>query len=186
MVKSRHRRQRRVRGRRSLARAATTTDVLGGFPAKRSVNGKWRSHYKRLVELRNHLLKQRGELVRDAQEESLAFSEHMADAATDSYDRDFALSMLSSEQNALYEIDQAIHRIETGTYGVCEVTGEKIEAERLAAIPWTRFSAQAARDLERQGAVQRAKLAQPGSVAEAGAATLAAAKQEAEEGAAED
>lgn len=181
MVKRRDRRQRRVRGRRSLARAANTADVLGGFPAKRPVNGKWRAPYKCLVELRNHLLKQRGELVRDAQEEAPAFSEHMADAATDSYDRDFALSMLSSEQNALYEIDQAIRRIETDTYGVCEVTGKKIEAERLAAIPWTRFSAQAAKDLERQGAVQRAKLAQPGSVTEAGAAALAAAEQEAEE-----
>ena len=185
MVKRRDRRQRRVRGRRSLARAATTADVLGGFPTKRPVNGKWRDHYKRLVQLRNHLLEQRGELVRDAQEETPAFGEHMADAATDSYDRDFALSMLSSEQNALYEIDQAIHRIETGTFGSCEITGKKIEAERLAAIPWTRFSAQAARELEQQGAVQRAKLAQPGSVAEAGAAALAAAEREAEEAAEE-
>ena len=89
----------------------------------------------------------------------------MADAGTDSYDRDFALSMLSAESDALYEIDQAITRIQSGTYGICEVTGNKIEPERLQAIPWTRFSAQAARDLERSGQLRKAQLAELGTIA---------------------
>src|SRR5437667_415062 len=80
------------------------------------------------------------------------FSTHMADAATDTYDRDFALSMLSCEQDSLYEIDEALDRIRDGTYGVCELTGKKIEPQRLEAIPWTRFTAEAEKQLEKQGA----------------------------------
>ena len=49
--------------------------------------------------------------------EASAFGMHQADAGPDAYDRDFALSLLSQEQDALYEIDQALKRIELGTYG---------------------------------------------------------------------
>ena len=67
--------------------------------------------------------------LKDAAEEQPAFSLHMADAGTDSFDRDFALSRLSSEQDAVYEIDEALKRIERGTYGVCEVSGKPIESQ---------------------------------------------------------
>ena len=51
---------------------------------------------------------------------------HQADAGSDAYDRDFALSLLSQEQDALYEIDEALKRIELGTYGICEMSGKPI------------------------------------------------------------
>ena len=82
----------------------------------------------------------------------------MADVATNSYDRDWALSMISSEQNVLYEIEQALNRIRTGTYGKCEVTGKPIPMERLNAVPWTRFITEAERELEKSGQLERAKL----------------------------
>ena len=82
----------------------------------------------------------------------------MADAGTDAYDRDFALGMLSTEADALNEIDHAIDRIRNGTYGICELTGKRIENERLDAIPWTRFSITAEKQLEREGQVKRAGL----------------------------
>jgi RNA polymerase-binding transcription factor DksA len=82
----------------------------------------------------------------------------MADAATDTYDRDLALGMLSSEQDAIYEIDEAINRIHNGTYGICEVTNQPIEPARLQAIPWTRFCATAERRLERDGALKQTRL----------------------------
>jgi RNA polymerase-binding transcription factor DksA len=82
----------------------------------------------------------------------------MADAGTDEFDRDFALGMLSSEQDALYEIDEAINRIRDGTYGKCELTGKPIEAARLDAIPWTRFSAAAEKQLEREGLLRKTRL----------------------------
>jgi len=83
----------------------------------------------------------------------------MADAATDSFDRDFALSMASSEQDALYEVEEAIQRIHDRTYGICELTGKPIEKKRLEAIPWTRFSLAAEQLLEKEGALRRARLA---------------------------
>ena len=145
-----------TRRKNSKRARASTQDVLGAnnAPAKR-INPKWREYFDALVEMRERMLERRGVLVRDASEEQPAFSLHMADAATDAYDRDFALGMASSEQNALYEIDQALNRIGDGTYGVCELTGKPIEAERLKAIPWTRFSAAADKEV---GTVKPPKL----------------------------
>ena len=140
---------------------ASTKDVLGvtADPAKR-IPPKWREHFNALVQARNRLVQRRGTLVREASEELPAYSLHMADAGTDTYDRDFALSIATSEQEALYEIDQAINRIQDGSYGVCELTGKPIESERLKAVPWTRFSATAEKELETNGTVKRAKLGQ--------------------------
>ncbi len=56
--------------------------------------------------------------------EASAFGMHQADAGSDAYDRDFALSLLSQEQDSLYEINEALKRFETGTYGVCEISGK--------------------------------------------------------------
>jgi DnaK suppressor protein len=147
---------------------ANTRDVLSPQPRPPKINPKWEPNYRHLKELRNHFSRQKGLLTQDANEELSGYSEHMADAGTDSYDRDFALGLLSSDQNALYEIDEAIRRIETGVYGLCELTGKPIQARRLAAIPWTRFSLEAEKQLEQRGAVNRARLGTLGSVAEAG------------------
>ena len=106
-------------------------------------------------------------LASDAKEQRSTSSIHMADAASDTYDCDWALSMLSSDQEALYEIEEAINRIETGGYGKCEITGKLIEAERLAAIPWARFSMEAQRQLEDEGAIGRTKLAERRGLSEA-------------------
>lgn len=143
---------------RSPRRKATTADVVVGAIPVGPVPPQWERHYERLLELRNHLLSQRSVLARDALEEEPSFSSHMADAGTDAYDRDFALGMLSSEQDALYEIEQALARVRDGGYGVCELTGKEIEPARLGAIPWTRFTAEAEKQLEREGAVKRTRL----------------------------
>ena len=76
----------------------------------------------------------------------------MADAGTDSFDRDLTLGLASFEQEALYEVDAALQRIDDGTYGVCELTGRAIPWKRLEAIPWTRFSIEAEVKLETRGA----------------------------------
>ena len=136
---------------------ASTKDVLGSF-LKPAIPRKWGKHFRRLLELRDRLLLRQGDLTRDALEEQPAFSSHMADAGTDTYDRDFALGLLSSEQDAVYQIDQALDRIRQGSYGICELTGKRIEPDRLEAIPWTRFSAAAEKKLEREGVVKRTVL----------------------------
>jgi DnaK suppressor protein len=142
----------------SRRRPAATADVVGNGPQPERVPEKWRKHYRNLIRLRNDLLNGRNALVKDASEEQPAFSLHMADAGTDSFDRDLALSRLSSEQDAVYEIDEALMRIRQGTYGICEMTGKRIERARLEAIPWTRFSAAAEKELEKDGAIHRARL----------------------------
>lgn len=157
---------------------AATADILTTKPRGRvKINPKWQKHYARLVDLLNLFTNKKGNLTKDALEEQPTFSEHMADAGTDTYDRDFALSMLSSEQSAIYEIEQAIQRIENGTYGICEMTGKPIQANRLNAIPWARFTVEAERQLEQNGTVTRAKLGNLGSVTEG-----AASEEESEEG----
>ena len=139
---------------------ALTSDIVGNQqpPADR-VPRKWKDNFRHLMELRNYLLSRQDDLVNDAKEEQSSFSLHMADAATDSFDRDLALSRISSEQDAVYEIDEALDRIRDGFYGICELTGKSIEPARLEAIPWTRFSLEAEQLLEKNGAVRRARLA---------------------------
>jgi len=89
--------------------------------------------------------------------EASAFGMHQADAGSDAYDRDFALSLLSQEQDALYEIDQALRRIELGTYGKCEMSGKHIPRARLEAIPFARFTVECQSQLEKQNRASRVR-----------------------------
>ena len=146
---------------------ADTSDVLGQNFEETSIPRRWRKQYDLLRKLRDQLLSRQNNLARTALDEQPRFSTHMADAATDTFDRDFALGMLSSEQDALYEIDEALNRIRGGTYDICELTGKKIEKARLEAIPWTRFTAAAERQLEKEGAVKRAQIGPRNTVVKA-------------------
>lgn len=74
---------------------------------------------------------------------------HMADQGTDNFDREFALSLVSNEHDVVYEIDEALHRIEMKTYGVCEMTGRPIDIARLKVMPYTRYCRAAQEELER-------------------------------------
>ncbi len=86
---------------------------------------------------------------RDASGDLSGYSLHMADQGTDNYDREFALNLVSSEQDILYEIDEAIRRVDKGTYGICELTGEPIERARLDVLPYARNSVAAQSELEK-------------------------------------
>jgi len=146
-------------------KAANTAEVLGPGGTNYVIPPRWKRHYERLDELRERLLNKKNDLSEEARQEIASFSMHMADAGTDSYDRDWALGMLSSEQDAVYQIEQAMDRVHNGTYGVCELKGIPIEEARLEAIPWTRFSAAAERELEIKGLSEKARLGDLGSVA---------------------
>lgn len=99
---------------------------------------------QRLIELRDIYLNAAegvtNENLRNNDSSAAAFGMHQADAGSDAYDRDFALSLLAKEQDAIYEINEALKRIEQGTYGICEMSGELIPEERLEALPFTRFT----------------------------------------------
>ncbi len=149
------------------------------YPKK--VKAEWQQFYARLLELREQLLRQMDGLAKESAEEIAGYSLHMADSGTDNFDRDFALSLLSSDQDAIYEIEEALKRIEKNTYGVCELTGKPIPKARLEAIPWTRFTVQAQAQLEREGALRSRRLGQLGSVDSAGAPEVEEPEDEAEE-----
>jgi RNA polymerase-binding transcription factor DksA len=114
--------------------------------------------------LRERLLNQMSGLARESAEEINSYSLHMADSGTDNFDRDFALNLLSSDQDAIYEIDEALKRIQKGTYGICEITGRPIPKTRLEAIPWTRFTVEAQAQLEKDGALRQRRLGTLGSI----------------------
>ncbi|MBL7152973.1 MAG: TraR/DksA C4-type zinc finger protein [Phycisphaerae bacterium] len=73
---------------------------------------------------------------------------HMADLGTDNFEQEFALGLMDSEIQLLREIDDALGRIEQGSYGICEGTGEQIPKARLEAKPWARYCVEYARMME--------------------------------------
>ena len=167
---------------------ATAASILGqvGPKSKNSdpvarIKPDWQKYYKNLLDLRERLLNQMSGLAKESAEEMASYSLHMADSGTDNFDRDFALSLLSSDQDAIYEIEEALKRIEKGTYGVCELTGKNIPKARLDAIPWTRFTVEAQAQLERDGALRSRKLGQLGTVDSTGGVEVAEEDDEPEE-----
>lgn len=152
----------------------TAAAILGGSAVSPSshiptnIKAEWVKFYRILLELRERLLNQMSGLAKESAAEIDSYSLHMADSGTDNFDRDFALSLLSSDQDAIYEIDEALKRIQKGTYGVCELTGATIPKARLEAIPWTRFTVEAQSQLEKEGALRQRRLGALGSVDSAG------------------
>lgn len=71
---------------------------------------------------------------KDAAGDISGYTYHMADVATDTYDREFSLSLASNEREALYELDDALKRIEDGTFGICEECKNLIAKNRLKAV----------------------------------------------------
>jgi RNA polymerase-binding transcription factor DksA len=128
-------------------------------PKKLKLSKDDAAKYRRLLlELRDHLIDGVSFLAsdnlkrsnRDASGELSGYSLHMADAGTDNFDREFALSLVSNEQDALYEIEEAIKRLEFGTYGICEMCEKLIRKERLEAVPFARKCVQCQSVSERE------------------------------------
>jgi DnaK suppressor protein len=114
-------------------------------------------HFKQM------LLEKRGEIlanVNEMEDETLKKSRldaagdlssmpiHMADIGSDNYEQEFTLGLMDSERKLLKEIDDALQRVEQGTYGICEGTGKQIQKARLEAEPWARYCVEYARKLE--------------------------------------
>ncbi|MCX7886392.1 MAG: TraR/DksA C4-type zinc finger protein [Verrucomicrobiae bacterium] len=128
----------------SRAEAAATQQAPKKLKLSKEETAKFRHM---LLELRDHLIDGVSFLAddnlrrsnRDVSGELSGYSLHMADAGTDNFDREFALSLVSSEQDALYEIEEALKRLEAGTYGICEMCEKVIPKERLEAVPFARM-----------------------------------------------
>lgn len=119
---------------------------------------------KELEKYKEMLLEKRREILRsvyEMEDETLRKSRldatgdlssmpiHMADLGSDNYEQEFALGLMDSERKILREIDEALMRIEEGTYGICEGLNKQIPKSRLKAQPWARYSVEYAEMLEK-------------------------------------
>jgi RNA polymerase-binding protein DksA len=135
------------------------------IPEAVPTNGKPRKNQaglspKELEHYRDLLLEKRRELVGDMysmESEALRSSGsnlsnlpvHMADMGTDNYEQEFTLGLVEKDRGLLREINSALAKIQTGTYGLCEGTGKPIGKPRLEAQPWARHSIEYARQMQR-------------------------------------
>ena len=119
-------------------------------------------HYRQLLmqkrrEILSNVSEIEGEALRksrlDASGDLSSMPIHMADLGTDNFEQEFSLELMDSERRLLVEIEDALHRITTGTYGICEGTGKPIAKARLEAQPWARYSVEYAKMVE-EGRVQ--------------------------------
>ncbi len=96
-----------------------------------------------LIEKRNEILgsvtSMEAETLRRERSDLSNLPIHMADMGSDSYEIENTIGLLSSERKILAEINEALDRIENGTYGICEGKGESIPKARIEAIPWARY-----------------------------------------------
>jgi len=76
---------------------------------------------------------------KDASGDISGYTYHMADVATDTYDREFSLGLASNEREALYELDDALKKIDEGAFGICEGCKSLISKVRLKAVPYARL-----------------------------------------------
>jgi len=143
---------------KSAPKAKEAKTVVEAPPKLLKLNKQDATKYKALLlNLRDHLidgvsflagenLKRTG---KDAAGELSGYSMHMADAGTDNFDREFALSLVSNEQEALYEIEEALKRLESSMYGLCAICEKPIRKERLEAVPFARCCVQCQSDVEK-------------------------------------
>jgi DnaK suppressor protein len=132
---------------------ATPAKAAPAAPVK--VSGFALKQRQRLLDLRDELVDAMSGMtgeIRNAPEGSEASGSgmHQGDAGSDAYDRDFALSVLAKEQDALYEIEQALRRIDRGAYGICEMSGKSIPQARLEAIPFARLTVECQAQWEKE------------------------------------
>lgn len=111
---------------------------------------------QKLLDLRDELLDNVAGVTRDTLRshpegsEASGSGEHTGDAGSDAYDREFALSLLSKGQDALYDIDAALNRIQNGVYGICEISYQPIPRPRLEAIPFARLTVECQAQWEKE------------------------------------
>lgn len=116
---------------------------------------------KDLLRFRAILIRKRAELIGDVsmmESEALKgesgslsnLPQHIAEQGSEAYEQSLSLDLAAADRKLIKEIDDAIKRIDDGSYGICELTGKPIKAERLEELPWARYSIEAARELERR------------------------------------
>ena len=84
-----------------------------------------------------------------SKDESKGYSQHQADEGTDDFDQRISIEVSVEEQGLIRKIDRALEKMEEGTYGICDISGEEIPVKRLEAIPYANMTVQAQEKLEK-------------------------------------
>ena len=117
------------------------------MPLKKSEIAQFK---KRLEELREQVMK----TVQGAKEavtqpdEAKGYSQHSADEGTDDFAKNINLEVTNKEFGLLRQIDRALEKIEEGTYGICDISGEEIPVKRLEAVPYATMTVKAQKKFE--------------------------------------
>jgi RNA polymerase-binding protein DksA len=132
---------------------------MNAKPANKKLTKKQLEHFKQKLLLeKNKVLEDMTDLqqnnlkqsISDASGENSRYTYHLGDVASLSYGREFSIGLAERQQKYLEEIDEAVGRIEEGTYGICKVTGEPISVERLEEVPVAKYSVKGKELLERR------------------------------------
>ena len=123
---------------------------------KKMPKAKTKIYRQKLLGLKEGLLEKIRGIEKDAMRNSQkdaaadlsAYTLHMADVATDSYDREFSLGLATEEQKIIYEIDDALKRVESGEYGICMGCEKPIPQRRLNALPYAKHCIKCQKDKE--------------------------------------
>ena len=94
------------------------------------LRGHLRGHVHQMTE---NVLKQSGDVSGELSRVPI----HMAEVGSESFEREFALRLIENQDQTLEQIEEAIERIEDGTYGFCKDCTKRIPKARLKAIPYT-------------------------------------------------
>lgn len=84
-------------------------------------------------------LREQLERLEAAEYESVGYSNHMADDATDAFDQTVDVALKRKIETSIEEIEQALAKLDNGTYGLCEACGARIDRARLEALPYARY-----------------------------------------------
>lgn len=106
---------------------------------------------KRLEEMRLQVMKAIEGTKKEvtAPDESKGYSQHSADEGTDDFVKNINLKVTDKEFGVLRQIDRALEKIEEGTYGVCDLSGDEIPVKRLEAVPYATMTVKAQEKLEK-------------------------------------
>jgi DnaK suppressor protein len=130
-----------------------------GSATARKLSRKQLQHFKdRLLKEKKRVLEEMGEIqnenlktsIADQSGENSRYSYHLGDTASLAYGREFSMGLAERQQKYLEQIDEALQRIDEGTYGTCLVTGEAIPVERLEEVPVAKYSVKGKEILEKR------------------------------------
>jgi RNA polymerase-binding transcription factor DksA len=153
-------------------KSASVLDILGFNPLevrgsvcydRDSVRDEWKCYFDQLIAMRDELERRVSLLTKETLRQGdigdadvpNMLGQHMADGAAQQIDLDLAYSYVDNERELLKEVNAALERIENGTYGICQQTGERIDDERLAAQPYARFSIKGQQEYERDRSARK-------------------------------